>query len=407
LLETTLLCLVNYPSLVATNAARHRLAAGPNKTILEFGLRRAQGPDGAISASRYTYIGGCNGTSSVLAGALFNIPVKGTHAHAFVSSFRDDEKFKNAKLKTKTTGLEIDLWEFAEAARKELNLMGGNTSELKAFVGYALSFPDGFLALVDTYDTLKSGVVNFLVVALALHKAGYRALGIRLDSGDLSYLSKTARKMFKEAAAKLGAGFDYWSKFNIVASNDLNEAILLSLNDQGHEVDTFGIGTNLVTCQAQPALGCVYKLVQISDIPRIKLSNDVGKVTIPGRKAAYRLVGKNGHPLVDILQSASGSAPEVGKQILCRHPFDGVKRALVNPAKVEELLQLVWDGKPAIDLPSIDEIRDHCMREINRLREDHIRFTNPTPYKVSLSEELFTYLHQLWQTESPIATLSD
>jgi len=333
--------------------------------------------------------------------------VKGTHAHAFVSSFLENEELANTKIKHKTEQKEVDLWELALQCRKELDLMHGNTSELRAFVAYAYSFPSGFLALVDTYDTLKSGVANFLVVALALHKAGYHALGIRLDSGDLAYLSKTARKMFKERAAKLGPGFEYWEKFNIVASNDLNESILLSLNDQGHEVDTFGIGTNLVTCQAQPALGCVYKLVQISEVPRIKLSNDVGKVTIPGRKAAYRLIGKNGHFLVDLMQMSDTPPPKAGQRILCRHPFDGVKRAYVEPASVEPLLELVWDGQPTVEFPSIEELREFCMNQLSKMRPDHLRLVNPTPYKVSLSEDLYAYLHKLWQTEAPVATLTD
>jgi nicotinate phosphoribosyltransferase len=183
LLETTLLCLVNYASLVATNAARHRLAAGKDKTILEFGLRRAQGPDGGISASRYTFMGGCDGTSNVLAGGLFNIPVKGTHAHSFVASFTHDEVLTEPHIKHNVTGKQVDLVALVKQTRKELGFENTNTSELTAFTAYALSFPAGFLGLVDTYDTLKSGLLNFLCVALALHKCGYKALGIRLDSG--------------------------------------------------------------------------------------------------------------------------------------------------------------------------------------------------------------------------------
>ncbi len=138
------------------------------------------------------------------------------------------------------------------------------------------AFPNGYLALVDTYDTLKSGVPNFLAVALALHRLGYRAVGVRLDSGDLAYLSKQTRKMFRSAGKRVG--LDYFGQFSITASNDINEDTLVSLNQQGHEIDVFGIGTNLVTCQAQPALGCVYKLVEIHGMPRIKLSQEVSKV---------------------------------------------------------------------------------------------------------------------------------
>merc|ERR1712216_109227 len=163
--------------------------------------------------------------------------------------------------------------------REEMKLGETNDGELIAFTTYALSFPNGFLALVDTYDTLYSGVPNFLCVALALDSLGYKAKGIRLDSGDLAYLSKQARKMFVTCADKYG--LDYFKSFTIVASNSINENVLQSLNEQGHEIDAYGIGTNLVTCQKQPALGMVYKLVEVNGVPRIKLSQDIVKVTIP------------------------------------------------------------------------------------------------------------------------------
>lgn len=173
--------------------------------------------------------------------------------------------------------------EKALAYRTELGYTIASNGELAAFIAYAQAFPDSFLALVDTYDTLSSGVPNFIAVALTLARdCGHKAWGVRLDSGDLAYLSKETRRMFKKADERYGTSLATDCK--IVASNDINESVLTSLNDQGHEVDSFGIGTNLVTCQAQPALGMVYKLVEINGTPRIKLSQDQGKVTIPGAK---------------------------------------------------------------------------------------------------------------------------
>ena len=268
LLETTFLTLVNYASLVATNAARFCAAAGPSKTLLEFGLRRAQGPDGGLSASKYCYMGGFHGTSNVLAGKLYGIPIKGTHAHAYVSSYECMDDLVIRDLVDRKTG---EARPFADLCLKYLQELGPilkilpdetNRGELAAFVSYAIAFPTNFLALVDTYDVLKSGLPNFLAVARALHECNYEAVGLRLDSGDLAYLSIEVRKKFKDVAEKFQ--IDYFNAFNIVASNDINEETLLSLEKQNHQINTFGIGTHLVTCQKQPALGCVYKLVEVS-----------------------------------------------------------------------------------------------------------------------------------------------
>ncbi|EGC33132.1 NAPRTase [Dictyostelium purpureum] len=405
LFETTLLCLINFASLVATNAARHRIAVGKDKVMLEFGLRRAQGPDGAMSASRYSYLGGADGTSNVLAYCFFGIPIRGTHAHSFVTSYSKSEELHDPTIKDKN-GKVHNLLELAMQFRDELGYTTTIVSELVAFVAYARTFPNGLVALVDTYDTLASGVPNFLCVALALNKIGYKAVGIRLDSGDLSYLSKATRKMFKEVGEKYH--LDYFAKFQIVASNDLNEPTIIALNRQGHEIDVFAIGTNLVTCQAQPALGCVYKLVEINGSPRIKLSHEANKITLPGRKEAYRLYGGEGHPLVDILISQNAAdhekqIPEVGKRVLCLHPFEEQKRVIVTPQKVEKLHHIVFqNGKPTIDLPSLEEIRNYCFDQISKIREDHLRNSNPTPYKVSITKELYDTLHNLWLQSVPI-----
>ena len=267
LLETTLLTFVNYASLVATNAARFRSATGPGKTLLEFGLRRAQGPDGGLSASKYCYLGGFDGTSNVLAGKLYGIPIRGTHAHAYISSYGSMNDLTERELCDHISG---ERRQFADLCLKYLNELGPvlkilpdetHKGELAAFASYAIAFPTSFLALVDTYDVLQSGLPNFLAVARALHECNYQAVGLRLDSGDLAYLSLEIRTKFQETANKFN--ISYFKDFNIVASNDINEDTLVSLEKQGHAIDSFGIGTHLVTCQKQPALGCVYKLVEV------------------------------------------------------------------------------------------------------------------------------------------------
>src|SRR3989338_478750 len=298
LLETTLLNLTNFASLMITNAVRHRLAAGPDKLLLEFALRRAQGPDGAVSVSRYSYIGGFDGTSNVQAGELFGMPVQGTMAHAFVQSFSGFEELKNRSL-ADTSGRKHDFFNLVLEIRKELGYTDTNDGELASFIAYAQAFPNKFLALVDTYNTLKSGVLNFICVAIALMKLGYKPIGVRIDSGDLAYLSKKIRALFVKIGRLLS--YDDLTTQKIMASNDINEAVLRELNLQGHEIDGYGIGTYLGTCWAQPALGCVYKLVEIKGKPRIKLSEDAGKITIPGKKDVWRLYGGDNKPLCDLL----------------------------------------------------------------------------------------------------------
>ncbi|XP_052878681.1 nicotinate phosphoribosyltransferase 2 isoform X2 [Gossypium arboreum] len=414
LLETPVLNLVNFASLVTTNAARHRLVAGRSKMLFEFGLRRAQGPDGAIGASKYCYIGGFDATRwfaeylypvlhcfhvflcNVAAGRLFGIPLRGTHSHAFVSSFMSPDEILERSLcssdGSNTCEDFVTLVHSWLSKIQWLKSLGGifgetNQSELAAFISYALAFPNNFLALVDTYDVIRSGVPNFCAVALALSDLGYRAVGIRLDSGDLAYLSSEARKIFHTIEKELGVpGF---GKMIITASNDLNEETLDALRKQGHEVDCFGIGTYLVTCYAQAALGCVFKLVEINNQPRIKVSEDVSKVSIPCKKRCYRLYGKEGYSLVDIMTGENEPCPKVGERILCRHPFSESKRAYVVPKRVEELLKCYWPGKSGKvreELPALQDIRDHCIKQLEQMRPDHIRRLNPTPYKVQSND---------------------
>ncbi|XP_076946534.1 nicotinate phosphoribosyltransferase 2-like [Bidens hawaiensis] len=415
LLETPFVNLVNYASLVTTNAARHRFVAGNSKLLLEFGLRRAQGPDGGISASRYCYMGGFDATSNCAAGRIFGIPLRGTHSHAFVSSFMGPDEIVDKSLRShdgfRVCEDFISVVQTWLSKLKRLSILKGvfgetNQSELAAFVSYALAFPDNFLALVDTYDVMKSGVPNFCAVALALNDLGYKARGIRLDSGDLAYLSCETRKFFQTIENEFKVpGF---GKTGITASNDLNEETLDALNKQGHEVDAFGIGTYLVTCYAQAALGCVFKLVEINNQPRIKLSEDVSKVSIPCKKRSFRLYGKEGYPLLDIMSGENEPPPEVGERILCRHPFNESKRAYVVPQRVEELMKCYWTGntdKKSEELPTLKENRERCVRQLERMRPDHMRKLNPTPYKVSVTAKLYDFIHFLWLNEAPVGEL--
>lgn len=398
LLETTLLNLVSYPSLVATNAARMRLAAGENKSLIEFGMRRAQGPDGAVSAARYSYLGGFDGSSDMMAGRLFDIPVSGTQAHSYISSFAKLADLKNKSIKD-SQGNRHDFLESVMKYRAELAFDGTNEGELTAFIAYAQAFPNGFLALVDTYDTLDSGVPNFLCVALALNEIGYDPIGIRLDSGDLSHLSKETRRMFIETGKSYELDF---SNLKIVASNEINEETLRSLADQGHEIDIFGIGTHLVTCQNDPSLGCVYKLVEINSEARIKLSESIAKMTLPSKKDGYRLYGELGHPVLDLMITKDEQQPLPGKKVLCCHPFEANKRTYVTPTDVETLHHLVWDGEIKADNRALKDIREYSMEKVRMLRKDHLRALNPTPYKVSLSEKLFDFSHAMWKREAPV-----
>ncbi len=399
LLETPLLNLVNFPSLIATNASRFRIAAGQEKTLIEFGLRRAQGIDGAVSASRYSYIGGFESTSNVLAGMLYDIPVAGTHAHSYVQSFRDLSDLGRTVIRDIAGNEEYDLLDLTLDIRRELHYTHTNNGELASFISYALAYPESFLALVDTYDTLKSGIPNFLCVALALIKLGYKPIGIRIDSGDLAHLSKTARKIFVDTSLFYDMDLSF---FRIVASNNINEEVLYSLNAQGHEIDIFGIGTHLVTCQAQPALGGVYKLVEADGLPRIKISQDLGKITIPGRKNVYRLFGREGYPILDLMVPVGDKPPDAGEKVLCRHPFNEIKKAVVIPYKILPLTKQYWDGNRIRKRRSPSEIRDFVSSQLNEIRKDHIRALNPTPYKISVTENLYGFIHDLWASEAPL-----
>jgi nicotinate phosphoribosyltransferase len=412
LLETPLLNLINYATLVATNASRMRVQE-PSAVLIDMGLRRAQGPNGALTASKYSYIGGFDGTSNVEAGTRYNIPLMGTNAHSWVNSCTPDY------VKTMIKGIELDgtnLWEKSMEYRKKYGWLNTNESELCSFIQYAVAFPNTMLALVDTYNTLESGIPNFIAIALVLYDLGYTPVGIRLDSGDLAYLSKVANKLFNKMAKNTG-NINFCS-LKIVASNDINEDVLAELNTQSHNIDVFGIGTNLVTCQKQPSLGGVYKMVSIRKdkehdaCPTLKLSEQISKITIPGSKNVYRLYDGNNRPIIDLMTSYEEREPgtdiygddDEPKPIRCFHPFDR-KRVDVIPTVIEPLLKTYWDGKRCIHKEAITAIKKHVEKEIDMLRNDHKRKTNPTPYKVSLSHDLHKLMNRMIDQESPVVLI--
>ncbi len=275
LLETALLNIINFQTLVATKACRVSMAA-KGDMVLEFGLRRAQGNDGALAASRAAYIGGCHATSNVLAGKMFGIPVRGTHAHSWVMSF-DDER--------------------------------------TAFEKYAHAMPNNCIFLVDTYDTLD-GVRNAIRVGLKLKESGHKMIGIRLDSGDLAYLSIAARQMLDEAGLV---------EASIVASNDLDERLIVSLKQQGARINVWGVGTKLVTAYDQPALGGVYKLAAIEEagrwVPKIKLSEQTIKTSIPGKLQVRRFVDDTGIARADMIINELQTPDEDLRMIDPSDPF--------------------------------------------------------------------------------------
>jgi nicotinate phosphoribosyltransferase len=393
LMETTLLNLINFSTLIATNAARMRYVAGEKVRLMEFGVRRAQGPDGGMTATRASIIGGFDATSNVLAGKLMGIPLSGTHAHAFVQSFL---RIEPELLMIADAGGELrDVGEMLERARREDGL-STNEGELAAFLAYARAFPGSALFLVDTYDTLGSGIPNAIRVFKVLRELGHVPVGIRLDSGDLAYLSREVRKMFR------AAGF---GDLMIVASNSIDEQVLIALGSHGADIDAYGIGTNLVTAENEPALGGVYKLVEIDGAPRIKISQDPVKITIPGRKSCYRLSGEDGHYLVDVMTLESEEPPRVGEPYLCRHPFIPEMRVQIIPSRVELLHVKVFEGGQGGADETLADIRQRSARLQAGIRPDHRRALNPTPYKVSLSASLHSYMYDLWSREMAVPTI--
>ena len=338
--ETALLNAINYQTLVATKAARICHAAG-GAEVVEFGLRRAQGPDGGLSAARAACIGGCSGTSNVLAGMIYSLPLRGTQAHSWIQSFPD---------------------------------------ELSAFRAYAETFPDSTTLLVDTYDTLGSGVPNAITVANELRRQGHELRGIRIDSGDLAYLSREARRMLDEA------GF---GDARIVASNDLDEQVIESICSEGGRVDIYGVGTRLVTCAGEGggALGGVYKLVEINGRPTMKVTGDISKATLPGEKRLLRVVDSNGRFVQDLVCLAD-DLPGSGATVY--DPTNPLRsKKLPADCRLLELRREVMrDGRRTVPDESLETMSARCRQELSLLPEGSLRLINPHRYKVSISERL-------------------
>ena len=341
LVETALLNIINFQTLVATKAARINHAAAGGK-VIEFGLRRAQGPDGGLSEARAAYVGGVRSTSNVQAGMTFAIPVMGTHAHSWIMAFAD---------------------------------------ELTAFRSYARIFPKSCVLLVDTYDTLKSGIPNAIIVAAEMRDRGDSLHGVRIDSGDLAYLSRETRRMLDEA------GFP---DVKIVASNELDEYVISSIRDGGGKVDTYGVGTRLATCAGEGggALGGVYKLVRIGDNPKLKVTSDIAKATLPDRKRLLRAVSPEGSFIQDVICLAD---EEIRPGETVYDPANPIQHVDIPlNAVFLDVRSVVMAGgeRTAVHSEALDQMADRTAQQLRMLPQGCLRFINPHRYKVSISRGL-------------------
>ncbi len=355
LVETAILNIINHQSLIATKASRIVYAAAGS--VMEFGLRRAQGPDAGIYGARAAMIAGCVGTSNVLAGQAFDVPVMGTHAHSWIMTFDD---------------------------------------EYTAFKHYAALYPDNCTLLVDTYDTLKSGVPNAIRVFKELKEAGtpLTRFGIRLDSGDLAYLSKAARKMLDDAGLP---------EAYITASNDLDEYLIHDLQMQQAKIDSWGVGTNLITSEDCPAFGGVYKLAAVEEadgtfIPKIKISENSAKITNPGDKTVHRIYEKSSGKIKADLISFADETFDTAEDLLLFDPIDTWKKTLMRAEtyEVRELLVPIFkNGECIYHSPSVREIAAYCEQEKNTLWDETKRLFYPHPVFVDLSEKLYNVKQEL------------
>lgn len=350
LVETAILNIINHQSLIATKASRVCYAARGDG-IMEFGLRRAQGPDAGIYGARAAVIGGCIGTSNVLAGQLFDIPVKGTHAHSWIMSFPD---------------------------------------EYTAFKAYSEIYPNACLLLVDTYDTLKSGIPNAIRVFQEMRDSGIelKNYGIRLDSGDLAYLSKKARKMLD------AAGFP---DAIISASNDLDEYLIDSLKVQGAAITSWGVGTHLITAKDCPSFGGVYKLAAVKGkdgefIPKIKLSENTEKVTNPGNKTIYRIYEKDSGKIKADLICLVDEKFDEKKDLMLFDPLEPWKKTKLKGGSYtmkEILVPVFLNGECVYESPKVMDIRKYCQQELETLWPETRRLVNPHKVYVDLSKKLY------------------
>jgi len=352
IIETALLNMLNFQTLVATKAARVCIAAAEDP-VIEFGVRRAQGPDGGLTAARAAFIGGARATSNLMAGRVFGIPVRGTLAHSWVESF---------------------------------------PTELESFQAYARIYPRNCILLVDTYDTLRNGIPSAIRVGKELRERKQGDLaGIRLDSGDLTFLSREARRMLDEA------GFD---RARILGSSDLDEWLIESIKKQGAEIDTWGVGTRLVTSYSCPALGGVYKLSAIFEDgylrPKLKVSDDPEKTTNPGVKKVIRFYDEKNFMRGDVIVFEDETFSE-GQPVKAFHPMlSHISKIYPGHFKREEILIPIFkDGKLVYPLPPLKEIQEKTLQSLSYLRPEHKRLQNPHIYHVSLGEKLFQKKQEL------------
>ena len=353
LVETALLNIINHQTLIATKASRV-VQAAEGGTVMEFGLRRAQGPDAGIYGARAAIIGGCKSTSNVLTGQMYNIPIAGTHAHSWVMSFPD---------------------------------------EITAFRKYAEMFPTSCLLLVDTYDTLKSGVPNAIQVFDELRAQGHEPVGIRLDSGDLAYLSREARKMLDAAG---------YPNTIICASGDLDENLIRDLKLQGACIDTWGVGTKLITSEDCPSLGGVYKMsaetVDGRVIPKIKISENPVKITNPGVKKLWRIYdNQTGKATADLI-ALDYESFDTTRPLTIYDPVNTWKSMTLTDYTMKELQVKVFEGgKRVYDSPSLQQIQQHCQDDLDTFWDQYKRLLNPHRYKVDLSDSLWMLKNSMLQ----------
>ena len=358
LVETYILLILNHQSLIATKANRV-VRAAQGRTVLEFGSRRAQGAQGAILGARAAYIGGCHGTACTISDQLYGVPAGGTMAHSWVQMF---------------------------------------DSEYEAFKTYCELYPNNAVLLVDTYNTLKSGVPNAIrVFNEVLKPLGIEKCGIRLDSGDMTYLTKKARKMLDDAG---------WTKCRISVSNSLDEYIIQDILQQGAQIDMFGVGERLITARSEPVFGGVYKLVAVEHDdgtvePKIKISENVGKITNPHFKKLYRFYGNDtGKAIADYL-CVHDEAVDDSKDLRIFDPEATWKQKTVYNFTAKELqVPIFKNGELVYKQPTLDEIRDYCRAQVDTLWDEVKRFDNPHTYYVDLSQKLWDIKYALLKNNS-------
>ncbi|MCX7924027.1 MAG: nicotinate phosphoribosyltransferase [Clostridia bacterium] len=356
-IETMVLLTINHQSLIATKANRI-VRAAQGRSVLEFGSRRAQGYDGAVLGARAAYIGGCHGTACTITERDFGVPVIGTMAHSWIQMF---------------------------------------PTELEAFRAYAKVYPENCVFLVDTYNVLKSGVPNAIkVFNEEVIPRGFRPKGIRIDSGDITYLSKEARKLLDEA------GFH---DCMIVASNSLDEYIIRDILQQGAKVDLFGVGERLITSKSEPVFGGVYKLVGVEEggqiAPRIKLSENVGKITNPCFKQLYRLYDRtNGKALVDVITLADETIDDTKPYEIFDPEYTWKRKTITNFYAKKLQVKIFENGQCIYNSPDLNTIRNYCKEQIDTLWDEVLRFENPHKYYVDLSKQLWDIKNKLLQEHS-------